>query len=46
MAFVKDMEISNSTFYSHLQSGNRFIRHSCKCAECTGVVNRKHEILE
>jgi len=28
MAFVKDMEISNSTFYSHLQSGNRFIRHS------------------
>lgn len=28
MAFVKDMEISNSTFYSHLQSDKRFIRHS------------------
>lgn len=28
MAFVKDMQISNSTFYSHLQSGNRFIRHA------------------
>lgn len=28
IAFVKDMEISNSTFYSHLQNGSRFIRHS------------------
>lgn len=26
-SFVKDLEISNSTFYSHTQSGNRFIRY-------------------
>lgn len=28
MAFVKDMEISKSTFYSHVQNGSRFIRHA------------------
>lgn len=27
-SFVKDLEISSSTFYSHLQSGKRFIQYS------------------